>query len=322
MAYEEDIFTFPDELEEEKLNKVAEEEFDIEVEDDTPTQDRNKQPLPKETIEELEKDDLSDYSDKVKTRISQMKKVWHDERRAKEAAFREQQEAVALASRVLEENKRLKATLTEGEKHFVSSVQNAAELELEMAKKQYREAIDTGDADIMLEAQQKLSQANIKVDKAQNFKPALQTYENDVQSDKQVAEYQQQPKIDATTAAWLDKNKWYGDPNHEDMSGLAMIEHNRLAKTYGASFVGSPEYFQRIDETMRKRFPEEFQDAQNSSNENNTRRTESKSASVVAPATRSTASKKIVLKASQVALAKKLGLTAEQYARELQKMEA
>jgi hypothetical protein len=322
MAYEEDIFTFPDELEEEKLNKVAEEEFDIEVEDDTPTQDRNKQPLPKETIEELEKDDLSDYSDKVKTRISQMKKVWHDERRAKEAAFREQQEAVALASRVLEENKRLKATLTEGEKHFVSSVQNAAELELEMAKKQYREAIDTGDADIMLEAQQKLSQANIKVDKAQNFKPALQTYENDVQSDKQVAEYQQQPKIDATTAAWLDKNKWYGDPNHEDMSGLAMIEHNRLAKTYGASFVGSPEYFQRIDETMRKRFPEEFQDAQNSSNENNTRRTESKSASIVAPATRSTASKKIVLKASQVALAKKLGLTAEQYARELQKMEA
>jgi hypothetical protein len=322
MAYEEDIFTFPDELEEEKLNKVAEEEFDIEVEDDTPTQDRNKQPLPKETIEELEKDDLSDYSDKVKTRISQMKKVWHDERRAKEAAFREQQEAVALASRVLEENKRLKATLTEGEKHFVSSVQNAAELELEMAKKQYREAIDTGDADIMLEAQQKLSQANIKVDKAQNFKPALQNYENDVQSDKQVAEYQQQPKIDATTAAWLDKNKWYGDPNHEDMSGLAMIEHNRLAKTYGASFVGSPEYFQRIDETMRKRFPEEFQDAQNSSNENNTRRTESKSASIVAPATRSTASKKIVLKASQVALAKKLGLTAEQYARELQKMEA
>jgi hypothetical protein len=322
MAYEEDIFTFPDELEEEKLNKVAEEEFDIEVEDDTPTQDRNKQPLPKETIEEIEKDDLSDYSDKVKTRISQMKKVWHDERRAKEAAFREQQEAVALASRVLEENKRLKATLTEGEKHFVSSVQNAAELELEMAKKQYREAIDTGDADIMLEAQQKLSQANIKVDKAQNFKPALQTYENDVQSDKQVAEYQQQPKIDATTAAWLDKNKWYGDPNHEDMSGLAMIEHNRLAKTYGASFVGSPEYFQRIDETMRKRFPEEFQDAQNSSNENNTRRTESKSASIVAPATRSTASKKIVLKASQVALAKKLGLTAEQYARELQKMEA
>jgi hypothetical protein len=322
MAYEEDIFTFPDELEEEKLNKVAAEEFDIEVEDDTPTQDRNKQPLPKETIEELEKDDLSDYSDKVKTRISQMKKVWHDERRAKEAAFREQQEAVALASRVLEENKRLKATLTEGEKHFVSSVQNAAELELEMAKKQYREAIDTGDADIMLEAQQKLSQANIKVDKAQNFKPALQNYENDVQSDKQVAEYQQQPKIDATTAAWLDKNKWYGDPNHEDMSGLAMIEHNRLAKTYGASFVGSPEYFQRIDETMRKRFPEEFQDAQNSSNENNTRRTESKSASIVAPATRSTASKKIVLKASQVALAKKLGLTAEQYARELQKMEA
>lgn len=320
---QDDVFQFPDELEDEQLNKAAADEFDIEVEDDTPVQDRNKQPLPKEAIEELEKDDLSDYSDKVKTRISQMKKVWHDERRAKEAAFREQQEAVALAQRVMEENKRLKATLTEGEKHFVSSVQTAADLELEMAKKQYREAIDTGDADLMLEAQQKLSEANFKVDKAKNFKPALQNYENDVQSGKQVLEYQQQPKIDATTAAWLDKNKWYGDPNHEDMSGMALIEHNRLAKSYGASFVGTPEYFQRIDETMRKRFPEQFQDTSSGSEEtSSTKRTESKSASVVAPATRSTASKKIVLKASQVAIAKKLGLTPEQYAREVQKMEA
>lgn len=320
---QDDVFQFPDELDEEQLNKDANDEFDIEIADDAPVQDRNKQPLPKEVVEELEKDDLSDYSDKVKTRISQMKKVWHDERRAKEAAFREQQEAVALAQRVMEENKRLKATLTEGEKHFVTSVQNAADLELEMAKKQYREAIDTGDADIMLEAQQKLSEANLKVDKAKNFKPTLQNSENDVQSDKQVLEYQQQPKIDATTAAWLDKNKWYGDPNHEDMSGMALIEHNRLAKSYGASFVGTPEYFQRIDETMRKRFPEQFQDTSSGSEETSSaKRTESKSASVVAPATRSTASKKIVLKASQVAIAKKLGLTPEQYAREVQKMEA
>lgn len=323
-----DEFKFPDEIEDEVVDKEVsakeDDGFELEIEDDTPVADRNKQPLPKETVEELEKDDLAEYSDKVKTRISQMKKVWHDERRAKESAMREQQEAIAYAQRLAEENKKLKSTLSEGEKHYATSIQTTADLELEMAKRQYREAIDMGDPELMIEAQQKLTSASLKVDKAKNFKPTLQIDENDVQSEQQVLQYTQRPKVDPATASWLDKNKWYGDPDHEDMSGMALIEHNRLAKSYGASFVGTPEYYDRIDETMRKRFPEYFQDEVNTqaSVGKASERKESKPASVVAPATRSTASKKIVLKASQVALAKKLGITPEQYARELQKQEA
>ena len=108
-------------------------EVDIEVQDDTPEEDRGRTPLPKEIVEELEADELEDYSDKVKIRLKQMKKVWHDERRAKEAAFREQQEAITFAQQTIEENKRLKSRLSEGEKSFLDTARGAAELELEMA---------------------------------------------------------------------------------------------------------------------------------------------------------------------------------------------
>jgi hypothetical protein len=95
-----------------------EKDFELEIEDDTPEQDRNRQPLPKEMVQELEEDELEEYSEKVKTRLKQMKKVWHDERREKESALREQQEAVNLAQNLVEENKKLKSRLTEGEKVF------------------------------------------------------------------------------------------------------------------------------------------------------------------------------------------------------------
>jgi hypothetical protein len=112
-----DEFKFPDEIENEaKEGGSVEDKFEIEIEDDTPAEDRNKEPMPKEIVEELEQDELEEYSDKVKLRLKQMKKVWHDERRAKEAAYREQQEAVTLAKRVMGENERLKKQYTAGEK--------------------------------------------------------------------------------------------------------------------------------------------------------------------------------------------------------------
>ena len=109
---QEEEFKFPDEQEETKSS--AEEEFEFEIEDDTPPEDRNKKPMPKEIVEELETDELEEYSENVRTRLKQMKKVWHDERREKEQALREQQEALAYAQRLMEENKTLKGRLTQG----------------------------------------------------------------------------------------------------------------------------------------------------------------------------------------------------------------
>lgn len=326
-----DNFKFPDEIEDTKGIPVDTEEqsasdtdFDIEIEDDTPLADRQAQPLPKEVKEELENDNLMDYSNRVKMRLEQMKKAWHDERRVKETAEREREEAIRFAQQVAQENKKLRQQYSDGEKTYIETVQNAAETEMEMAKRVYRDAYDSGDSDRIVEAQQKLTEASLKQDRARNFKPSLQNQEDDVQIPQQTTQNQETSKIDPLTSKWLDKNTWYGPD--EEMTALALGTHAKLEKQFGKGYIGTREYFERIDETMRKRFPENFSGEveveTQTGGDKPSQRTEAKSAPVVAPATRSTASKRIVLKASQVALAKKLGLTPEQYAREMQKLEA
>lgn len=163
-------FKFPDEKEndapqqsEESVEAKGKPEVDIDIVDDTPEEDRGRQPLPKELVEKLEQDELDTYGEEVKSRFKAMKKVWHDERRAKEAALREQQEAIAMAQKIMEENRRLKNTLSEGEKNFVNTYKGAAELEMEMAKRAYKEAYEAGDTDKVVEAQQQLAEANYKL---------------------------------------------------------------------------------------------------------------------------------------------------------------
>lgn len=304
-----DEFKFPDEVEN---GDKAESKLEIEIEDDTPEQDRGREPMPKEVVDELEQDELEEYSDKVKLRLKQMKKVWHDERRAKESAYREQQEAINYARRVTEENKRLKDQYTAGEKEYVSTVQNAAAMELEMAKKAYREAYDSGDGDRLVDAQQAMQDANLKLHSARNFKPTtLQPEEFEVQQ-QQVS--QQAPRPDNRAMAWQERNPWFGQD--EEMTAAALGLHEKL-KRNGVS-VGSDDYYATLDKTMRRRFSENFE---GSETETRVETPRTKSSTVVAPATRSTSSNKIRLKASQVQLAKKLGLTPEQYAREALKLE-
>jgi hypothetical protein len=119
----------------------------LKIEDDAPEEDRGRQPLPKTLVEELEKDELDHYDDAVKVKLKQMRKVWHDERREKETAVREQQEAVTFAQKLLEENKRIKGILSIGEKEYVTTIQSNAGLELDNAKKAYKEAFESGDSD-------------------------------------------------------------------------------------------------------------------------------------------------------------------------------
>lgn len=321
MANEE--FRFPDEIEEdEKLEIETEEDhLEIEIEDDTPEEDRNKEPLPEEVRQELYNDELEDYSTKVKKKFKQLKKLAHDERREKEAAAREQQEAIRLAQQALEENKKLKAMLQSGEKELISTYQTSAELEIEKARKNYKDAYESGDPDRLLEAQEELNRAGLKLDRAKNFKPALQFEETPVQ--KQVTQQPAPRKMDDKVAAWVGRNEWYVDPDKRSMSDFAKGYHYELEKKYGQSFVGTDEYFTQIDKEMRRRFPEEFESEQ----EVETSRTEArprtvKKATVVAPGTRSTSSKTVRLKTSQLNIAKKLGLTPEQYAAEFIKMEA
>lgn len=309
-------FKFPDEIEDKAEVTVSadDDKFEIEIEDDTPPQDKDREPLPKDVVEDLDKDELEDYSEKVKIRLKQMKKVWHDERREKERAMREQQEALALAQRVFEENKQLKTRLSAGDEALVSSFKEATSRELEMAKREYREAYEAGDADKLVEAQEKIAAAKIKADRLENFKPApLQEEKFDVQSQQEL----KAPKKDPKAAMWRERNEWFG--RDEEMTSLALGLHEKLVKQHGLAYATTDEYYKRIDETMRKRFPENFDDVEDKTQVEAPR---TKPSTVVAPATRSTSSKKVRLTNTQVAIAKKLGLTPEQYVRELLKMEA
>jgi hypothetical protein len=326
MAIKDDDFQFPDEIDDTPTGK-AEAEFDISIEDDddvkivvkddTPPEDRSVDPLSDDVKDELERaDESKDYSHNVKTKFKQYKKAWHDERRAKEAAYREQQEALQIAQNILEENKKLKGMLHSGEKELISTYQTSAEMEMEQAKRSFKEAYDSGDADNLLEAQQEMMRAQLKLDKTKNYRPTVQIEENDVKVSPKESATQMDPKV----SAWVSKNEWFVDPSKRGMRRYAEGVHEDLAERYGKAFVGTNEYFNSIDKEVRKRFPEEFASSQSNDEDEPPQRT--KPSTVVAPAKRSTAPKKVVLSKTQVGLAKKLGLTPEQYARELMKLEA
>jgi len=321
-----DEFKFPDEMEVEiEAKGKPEDEIDIQIEDDTPPEDRNKQPMPAEKVKALEEATEEEEAELAprdqKERLQQYKKVWHDERRAKEAALREQQEAIELARKVLEENKRLKAQYSAGEKTYIETVQSHTDTQVAMAKREYKEALESGDADRVVEAQSKLSEATYAAQQARQFRPtALQEDQNEVQI-QQVE--QQRPRIDAKTQDWLDANPWYG--TKKAMSNFAVGIHEELVDEYGKDIVGTDQYYKRIDQTMRRKFPEYFDiegegSTQAEAKENQTPQ-KTKPSTVVAPATRSTSSKQVRLKQTQMALIKKLGITPEQYSREFLKME-
>ena len=311
-------YKFPDELDEnQKAELDQDDSIEIEIEDDTPEEDRNKQPLPKEIVEKLDKDELSQYDEDVKQKLLQMKKAWHDERREKERALREQEEAVAYARRLMEENKKVRGVLQQGEKEFVENLKKSAEINLELATREYKEAYESGDAEAIAKATAKLSQATTKVESAEKFKlPALQEPEIPATINTEPAQAVNRP--DQRALAWQKRNEWFGAD--EEMTASALGLHEKLRRN--GVVVGSDEYYATLDKTMRKRFPEYFGE-ESSTQEDRTevQQPVKRPPTVVAPAVRSTASNKVKLTPRQVALAKKLGLTPEQYALEMKRLE-
>jgi len=293
-----------------------EELFEVEEVDDTPPEDQNKDPLPEEMVEKLETDTLEDYSERVKQRMAQLKKVWHDERRAKEQAAREKEEAVNYAQKVLGENQQLRTTLSSGEEDYLKTLQEKYTSDLLVAKRDYREAYDSGDTEKIIEAQAAMNEAQYKVSSAQNIKPQYkydrQEDENSVQRNLESLQ-PKAPAPDSRATAWQEKNQWFG--KDEEMTSLALGVHEKLVRS--GIDPTSDVYYHRIDETMQKRFPENF--GETSLEE--VKPSQRKPSNVVAPATRSTAPKKVRLSKTQVAFAKKLKLTPEQYAKEMIKLE-
>ena len=282
-------------------------EPELEIVDDTPEKDRGRKPLDREVTDPTD-DELQAYSEGVKKRIKELTHARHDERRKAEAIAREKMELERIARAMMEENQRLKQYVQNGEQEYSKAVQTTAEMELANAKKRYKEAYESGDADMLLEASEALTDAKMKVERAKSFKPTSQVESNVVQTTPQIP---QQSQADEKTLRWKAKNQWFGKPGYEDTTAFALGLHQKLVNA-GVD-PRSDEYFEQIDARLKSVFPEMY--------DSDDTRPQKKPSTVVAPATRSTSAKKIQLTSTQVALAKKLGITPQQYAAELAKLE-
>ena len=300
-------YTFPDEQVSAKAEaeRNAASDIQVEVVDDTPAADRNRKPSapPADPTD----DELSQYSEGVKKRIQHFTKGYHDERRAKEAAQREQAAAFQLAQNLVEENKRLQGSLSQGQQALLENAKRIVAQELQGAKNALKAAQEAFDTDAIVEAQTKLFDAQIKAERVKNYRPTpLQQPNNAVQPQRvQQTTPQAPPVADPKAQRWLEDNSWFGED--EEKSSFAMGVHNKLVKN-GVDPT-SDEYYEKLDSRMREVFPSD----ESSASTNGVR----KQSNVVASAKRSTAPKRIVLSQSQVSLAKRLGLTNEQYARQV-----
>ena len=317
----EDTYEFPDEKAE---KAAAEEKFEVEIEDDTPPEDRGRKPM-KEPVEDPTEDELATYDEKVQARIKKFTRGYHDERRAKEQALREREATETYARQIIEENKKLQQQLSSGSKVFIEQSQSSAQIELESAKKKYKEAYENGDVDALTDAQADIAEATLRLDKTRGMKPIEMDEKNYVPAQAE------KPNLTPRTQKWIDSNNdWWG--KDDEMTMTAMGIDRKLQKEYGADYVGTEEYFKTIDKTMRKRFPEHFDSDQSYEEDDpppkkrasepeeeyeDTPRRATRNTSPVAPATRSTPPNRIRLKASEAATARRLGVPIEEYAKQV-----
>jgi hypothetical protein len=290
-------FAFPDEE-----KKPIEDDGGVDVE----IQVSNKSTSSKGDDDEIEK-----YDEKVKKRIADLQSGFHTERRRAEEATREREEAIAFAQSVAEENKKLKGSLSEGQSALLEQAKKVVSNEVDEAKRRYKLAYESGDSDALVEAQESLTSAKIKMERVNNFKPALQKEENEVKiAPKEVP---RQPQADPKAARWQSENSWFG--SDDEMTSFALGLHTKLIKS--GIDPNSDEYYTRLNSRIRQVFPENFG---LESNEPETQQSQSaprQKSNVVAPATRSTSSSKIRLTPFQVTMAKKFGVSHELMAQKI-----
>lgn len=311
MTLEKTEFEFPDEQEANPRKGGAvidqdKDEPEIEVVDDTPVADRNRKPM-EEPPKDVTDDELAKYDESVQKRIKHFTKGYHEERRAKETAMREKEEALRLAQSIIEENKTLKGSLHQGQSALLEQAKKVVANEMEQAKRRFKEAYESGDSDALTAAQEEMTMVKMKAERVNNFKPAPLPAEKPVVQTQQVQ--QQEAPVDPKLKSWLSENDWYG--SNKRMTAYALGMHEDLV-TDGVQ-AGSDDYYKRIDAEMRTRFPDVLGSGK-SEDANPSRTTKT---SVVAPATRSTAPRKVVLTKSQVEIAKRLGVPLELYARKV-----
>ena len=308
-------FKFPDEIDDDNNanvnNKVEDnEEVEIEIIDDTPPQDKGRVPLNRE-VEDPSDEEINSYSKNVQERIKELTHARHDERRRAEAALREKQEYERFAQQLIEENKSLKKSVNVGQEAFISSSKEKAEADLAMARRQYKEAQEAFDTDKIIEAQEKLTEAKMNLERIKNYRATpLQEERNEVQIQPRQT---QQVQPDEKSLRWQAKNQWFGSDGFEEVTSYALGLHQKLVN--GGLDPRSDQYYEQIDARVRSKFPEVFGEPEKKSVE------AKRPSSVVAPASRSTGVRKVQLTPTQAALVKRFNLDPKKYYAEVQKLE-
>ena len=294
-----------------------EEDKDVEVEvvDDTPPEDKVAARDQDAAADfDISEDEIGQYSDRVQKRIKRLKYEFHEQRRAKETAERQGQEAVAHTQRVMGDNAQLKELLKRGNEALYTATQSKSETELTSAEKDFREAYDAGDSDRIVEAQRRVNEALYEKRSVEDLRPLPE--EAVAVQNQQVAQRVQQTQqpLDPRGIQWLRDNPWFGTQGDEEMTAFAYGVGAKLEKQGVDPRTEPDQYYKVIDERLKTVFPDYFDGAPV--------REQAPRKSVVAPATRGGKSpRKVTLTSTQMDLAKKLGVTPEQYAQEVAKQE-
>ena len=294
-------FTFPDEV-----DKKPEVEDDGGVDVEIETSSKETKPTQSNDDDEIER-----YDEKVKKRIADLQSGFHNERRRAEEAAREKDEALAFAQSIAEENKKLKGSLNVGQTALLEQAKKVVSNEVDDAKRRYKLAYESGDSDALVEAQELLTSAKIKMDRVNNFKPALQDEQNEVKIAPR--EVPRQPQADPKAARWQSENSWFG--SDDEMTSFALGLHTKLIKN--GIDPNSDEYYAKINSRIRQVFPENFGLDNNETETPQSQSAPRQKSNVVAPATRSTSSSKIRLTPFQVTMAKKFGVSHELMAQKI-----
>jgi hypothetical protein len=276
---------------------------------------------------ELTEDELSKYGKKVQKRINKLKYDSHEERRKRDSAVAERDEAYRVAQQIAEKNREYESLIGRGEQALIGQIKERAALSVEQAKEQYRQAYEEGNTDNVVEAQQALNKATTELSEADRYAQSAANQQAQQQQQEQAwaqqqqqfpqPRQQQQPQQpqqpDPETQEWAAGNPWFMAEGHEAMTSLAYGKHAELVNQ-GVK-PNSPEYFRQIDETVRQAFPNYDWQVGNSQQERAS--TAGQPSMVVAPTTRNNGAKPrtVKLSPSQRSLAKRLGLTDEQYAK-------
>jgi hypothetical protein len=267
---------------------------------------------------DFEDAELAQYSENVQKRIKKLSRLRHEERRVRESAEKDREEALRLAQTMWQENQQLRDRLSKGETVLAGTVNTAATAELESAKRELKEAMEAYDADKIVEAQEKLNRAVLRTEQAKQFQARTARPAQPQQQSEARQQQVQQPapaRVDPQAASWQAENPWFGDPEHEEMTAFAVGLHNRLTRERGPAYATTQEYYEQINARVRDTFPTYF------GGQGTEPRGNQRPATVVAPATRSVPSKQITLTKRQADIARRLNVPLDLYAKQLAALE-